>query len=106
MGSGTKHECFYITLYIDGANLFFRMSWQTIVIDDLEPGEKYEVWVQANTSSPKVGKSNSVYETTFEQLNIPRYINELKHIVSYEWLAPKHNQVKRHQLEYFERYAS
>ena len=84
----------------------FRMSRQTIVIEDLEPSERYEVWVQANTSSPKVGKSKSVYETTFEQLNILRYISELEHVISYEWLSPNHNQVKRHQLEYFERYAS
>ena len=84
--------------------MFFSNNWQTIVIDGLEANENYEIYVKANTSSPKVGKSDTVYETTFEQLNIPRYINELKHTVTYEWLAPNHGQVKRHQLEYFERY--
>ena len=49
------------------------------MIDGLEADENYEIYVKANTSSPKVGKSDTVYETTFEQLNIPRYINELKH---------------------------
>ena len=85
-------------------SMFFRISEQTIVIEDLVPSETYEVWVQANTSSHKIGKSKSVYETMFEQLNILRYISELHHVVSYEWLAPHHNQVKRHQLEYFVRY--
>ena len=80
------------------------MSRQAIVIEGLDPGEKYEVWVQANTSNPQTSKSKTVHETTFEQLNILRYISELKHVINFEWLAPSHNRVKWHQLEYFERY--